>query len=103
MINVKIIFKQKIDSLDKNIQNEIFKSNEIEEIEINDTENIGNLINKYCNIKNIKKKNLFLMKKDFKKINNNMTISKAKIENNETIFIFEENETNNKLVEENYK
>ena len=53
------------------------------------SESIGNLISKYCNQK-MKSKNLYLMKKDLKKLRKNITINDAKIENNETILICEE-------------
>ena len=38
----------------------------------------------------MKSENLYLMKKDLKKLNKNITINDAKIENNETILICEE-------------
>ena len=66
--------------------------NEVTEIEIYNTELIANLIKKYCKKKQIKSKNLYLTKNDFKKLKYNITINEAKIKNNETLFIFEANE-----------
>ena len=66
------------------------------EIKIFNTEIIGNLIKRYCNIKKMKKNNnLYLTKQDLKKINNNITIDEAKIENNETLYIFEHKKNDN--------
>ena len=94
IIKVKIIFKNPNESLEQKIKSDISKNNENEdtEIEIGIPETIENLIKKYCNIKQIKKSNLCLMTKDLKNINSNLTINQANIENNETIFIYEENE-----------
>ena len=47
---------------------------------------------KYCKVKQIKSKNLYLTKNDLKRLKINLTINEAKIKNKEIIFIFEENE-----------
>ena len=80
--------------MEKIINYEISKNNEKEEteIEIYNNELIENLIKKYYNIKKLESKNAFLTKKNLEKINNNLTINQAKIENNETIYIFEDDE-----------
>ena len=103
-MKVKIIFKNPKETLEQKIRTDISKNNENEdtEIEIGISETIENLIKKYCNIKQIQKANLCLMKKDLKNVNSNLTISQANIENNETIFIYEgnENKIDNKINEE---
>ena len=95
IIKVKIISKQ---TSAQKLNYEISKDNENEctEIEIYNTELIDNLIKKYSKVKQIKSKNLYLTKKDLKKIKNNITISEAKIKNNEIIFIIEGNENEEK-------
>lgn len=80
IIKLKIIFSQ---------QNENEKETDIE---IYNTESIENLIKKFCIIKKISNKNLYITKKDLKKIKNDKTINQAKISNNETMFIFEKKE-----------
>ena len=79
--------------MEKKINYEISKDNdnEITEIEIYNTDLISNLIKKYCKVKQIKSKNLYLTKNDLKRLKINLTINEAKIKNKEIIFIFEEN------------
>ena len=80
--------------MEKKINYEISKDNdnEITEIEIYNTDLISNLIKKYCKVKQIKSKNLYLTKNDLKRLKINLTLNEAKIKNKEIIFIFEENE-----------
>lgn len=105
IIKVNIISKIQKELLIQKIKSEISNNDESEvtEMEIYNTQTIGNLIKQYCNKKEIKIDNLYLTKKDLKKINNNLTIIQAKIENNETVFIFNgsENEKRSEIVEEN--
>lgn len=93
LIRINIIFnQQKKLEISKENENE----NELTQIEIYNTQTIGNLIKKYCNNKKIKSNNnLYITKKDLKKIKNNLTINEAKIQNNETIYIFEDNNNKN--------
>ena len=106
IIKVKIISNKK-QTLEQIINYEISKNNENEttEIEIYNDELIENLLKKYCNIKKIKTKNVYLTKKNFQKIKNKLKINQAKIENNETIFFFEqeENEDNKNNQQDNEK
>ena len=88
LINVKIIFNQHIlmQTLEQKLIYENTKNDDniATNIEIYNNETIENLIKKYCKLK---------------KINKNLTINQAKIENNETIYIFE-NENKNNIYEE---
>ena len=86
MIKVKI--------LDKKNKNEDIKESGTE-IEISDTESIADLIKRFCKTKKIEKNNFYLTKKDSKKIDNNLTLKEAKIDDNETLFIWEGNEKDN--------
>lgn len=94
LIKIKIIFGKQYEALKQMINTEISKNNENEEteIEIYNNETIENLIEKYCNSKKVKKDNLLLMNKDLKYLKKNITIRDAKINNNETVFIFEDNQ-----------
>ena len=96
-MKVKIVYNKPNQTLEEKINYDIYKNNENEglEIEIYNTETIGNLLKKYCSKKKIKDNNLYLMKKDLKKLKNNLTLSQAGIVNNETIFLFQTNTNNN--------
>jgi len=105
LFKVKIIFKQyQLQLLEQKLMSENSKDNEnendITEIEIYNTDTIRDLIKKYCEIKKITSNNLYLTKKDSKKIKNNLTINQAKIENNETLYIVEGNENDTNIDEE---
>ena len=94
IIKINIIYKKNLNNLEKQKKSKTSIENETEstEIEIYNTETIGNLIKTYCNNKKIKvSNNLYLAKKNLKKIKNNLTINEAKIENNETLYILEKN------------
>ena len=94
IIKINIIYKKNLNNLEKQKKSKTSIENETEstEIEIYNTETIGNLIKTYCNNKKIKvSNNLYLEKKNLKKIKNNLTINEAKIENNETLYILEKN------------
>ena len=103
LINIKIIFNQHIlmQTLEQKLIYENTKDNDniATNIEIYNNETIENLIKKYCKLKKIKSNKLYITKKDFKKINKNLTINQAKIEKNETIYIFE-NENKNNIYDE---
>ena len=103
LIKVKIIYNKQNQTLEQIITSENSKENEneITEIEIYNTDKIRNLIKKYCDTKKLNPNNLFISKKDLKKIKSDLTINQAKIENNETIFINEGNEYNSNIDEEN--
>lgn len=106
IIKVIIAYNKQLQTLEEKINNETYKNNEndLVEIEVYDTETIGNLIKKYCDIKKIKDNNLYIMKKDLKKIENDLTLNQAKIINNETIFLFNKfaNENDDKSDEINF-
>ena len=96
LIKVNIISNKNLILSDQNIKSEVSKENESTEIEIYNTETIENLIRKYCKKKEIKSNNyLYLAKQDLKKIDKNLTLKEAKIENNETLFILEDQNNNN--------
>lgn len=103
LIKVKIIYNKQNQTLEQIITSENSKENEneITEIEIYNTDKIRNLIKKYCDNKKLNPNNVFISKKDLKKIKSDLTINQAKIENNETIFIIEGNEYNSNIDEEN--
>ena len=97
IMKVKIVYNMPNQTLEDKINYDIYKNSKNEglEFEIYNTETIGNLLKKCCNRKKIKDTNLYLMKKDLKKLKNNLTLSQAGIVNNETIFLFEANTDNN--------
>jgi hypothetical protein len=104
IIKINIIYNKKYTISDEKTKSEISKENEAEstEIEIYNTETVGNLIKKYCNNKKIKESNsLYLAKKDMKKINDNLTIYEAKIKNNETVYVYKENNNDSEDNERN--
>jgi hypothetical protein len=67
-------------------------------IKIFNDQPVNNIIEKYCELQNIKSDNLYLTKSDYTKIDNNLTINKTNIENCETLYIFEENGQKNKRI-----
>lgn len=99
LITIKIIFNPTIlyQTLEQKLKYDDPKDNdyEITDIEIPSDETIGNLIKKYCEIKKLESNNKYIMKKNFQILKNSLTISQAKLENNETIYIFEDEEKDN--------
>lgn len=66
-------------------------NNDETQIEIDNKDYVKTIIKLYCESKEESESNeLYLAKKDLNKLDENLTVNEAKINNNETLYIFEE-------------
>ena len=66
-------------------------NNDETQIEIDNKDYVKTIIKLYCESKEESESNeLYLTKKDLNKLDENLTVNEAKINNNETLYIFEE-------------
>lgn len=66
-------------------------------MEVYNSETIGKLIKKYCEMQKLEEKNLYLTKKNLKKLKNELTLNRAKIKNDETIFLCENDDSDEEI------